>query len=219
MNASVDNSTALPRRATSWRMLADTATVGGFTTAAKVAGALKVILAARLFGAGDAMDAYLIAFLLPAFFLDILAVPLDSALIPALVELRENDSKARAGVLYSGVLAVTGAVLCLAALATGLLAGLILPALASSFAPPKLALTRQLLLMMLAIIPLSGLSAAWRAVLNSEHRFAYAAAVPSITPIAAIIALLASDTITGFSRWPAARWPAECWRPWPRASA
>ena len=51
-------------RSTSWRMLADTATVGSWTAAVKVAGAVKVILAARLFGAGDAMDAFLIAFLL-----------------------------------------------------------------------------------------------------------------------------------------------------------
>ena len=81
----------LQPRSTSWRMLADTATVGGWTAAVKVAGAVKVILAARLFGAGDAMDAFLIAFLLPAFFMDMLAGPLDSALIPALIELRQKQ--------------------------------------------------------------------------------------------------------------------------------
>jgi putative peptidoglycan lipid II flippase len=106
-----------PRASTSWRMLADTATVGSWTAAVKVAGALKVILAARLFGAGDAMDAFLIAFLLPAFFMDMLAGPLDSALIPALIELRQKQGKAAAEALYSNVLAAAGAGFVIAALA------------------------------------------------------------------------------------------------------
>src|ERR1700693_2870984 len=93
---------------TSWRMLADTATVGGWTAAAKVAGAVKVILAARLFGAGDAMDAFLIAFLLPAFFIDMLAGPLDSALIPTLIEVREKRGKEAAEQLYRTTLAAGG---------------------------------------------------------------------------------------------------------------
>ena len=179
------------RGSTSWRMLADTATVGGWTTAVKVAGAIKVILAARLFGAGDAMDAFLIAFLLPAFFMDMLAGPLDSALIPALIDLRQKQPKAAAEALYSNVLAAAGAAFLVAALAAAAVSGLVLPLLAPSFTPDKLALTRQLLLMMIAVVPLSGLAATWRAVLNSEHQFAYSAAVPLITPVASIVALLA----------------------------
>jgi putative peptidoglycan lipid II flippase len=178
-------------RSSSWRMLADTATVGGWTTAVKVAGAVKVILAARLFGAGDAMDAFLIAFLLPAFFMDMLAGPLDSALIPALIELRQKQAKAAAEALYSNVLATAGAAFLVAALAAAAVSGLVLPLLAPSFTPDKLALTRQLLLVMIAVVPLSGLAATWRAVLNSEHQFAYSAAVPLITPAASIVALLA----------------------------
>src|SRR5260370_37337143 len=89
-------SASLSRRFTSWRMLADTATVGGWTSLAKVAGAVKVILAARLFGTGDAMDAYLIAFLLPSFFIEMLSSPLDSALIPTLIEVPENKGRTAA---------------------------------------------------------------------------------------------------------------------------
>src|SRR5690349_25033045 len=100
---------APPRRFTSWRMLADTVTVGGWTSLAKLAGAVKLILAARLFGAGDAMDAYLIAFLLPSFFIDMLASPLDSALIPTLIELREKHGKEAAEQLYRSTLAAAGA--------------------------------------------------------------------------------------------------------------
>jgi putative peptidoglycan lipid II flippase len=182
---------AIEPRSTSWRMLADTATVGGWTAAVKVAGAVKVILAARLFGTGDAMDAFLIAFLLPAFFMDMLAGPLDSALIPALIELRQKQGKAAAEALYSNVLAAAGAAFVVAAVLAAAVSGIVLPLLAPSFAPDKLALTERLLLVMIAVVPCASLAATWRAVLNSEHQFAYSAAVPLITPIACIVALAA----------------------------
>ena len=173
-------------------MLADTATVGLWTATVKVAGAVKVILAARLFGAGDVMDAFLIAFLLPAFFMDMLAGPLDSALIPALIEQRQKRGPEAAVALYRSVLACAGASFLVAASAATAASGFILPLLAPGFAPAKLALTRQLLLMMIAVVPLSGLASTWRAVLNSEHQFAYSAAVPLITPLASILALLSA---------------------------
>jgi len=184
-------------RSASRRMLADTVTVGGWTAAVKVAGAVKVILAARLFGAGDAMDAFLIAFLLPAFFIDLLAGPLDSALIPALIELRQKQGRKAAQTLYQNVLAGAGAAFFLAAAAATVCCGFLLPLLAPGFGPDKLALTRQLLLAMIAVVPLSGLAGTWRAVLNSEHQFAYSAAVPLITPVASIVALLAAAKQSG----------------------
>jgi putative peptidoglycan lipid II flippase len=190
MKPAVEKIDAPQRRFTSWRMLADTVTVGGWTSLAKLAGAVKLILAARLFGAGDAMDAYLIAFLLPSFFIDMLASPLDSALIPTLIELREKHGKEAAEQLYRSTLAAAGAGLLLAAGVVAAASALLLPLVASSFPPDKLAHTRALLLLMIAVVPLSGLSSTWRAVLNSEHQFGYSAAVPAITPLVSICALL-----------------------------
>jgi putative peptidoglycan lipid II flippase len=179
-----------PRLLNSWRMLADTLTVGGWTAASKVAGAFKVILAARLFGAGDAMDAFLIAFLVPSFFMDILASPLDSALVPSLVELREQQGKARAEALYATVLTTVGAVFLVTALLAAACSGWLLTALAPGFPANKLALTERLLLLMMVVVPLSGLSCTCRAVLIAYHQFAYSAAIPALTPIASIVALL-----------------------------
>jgi len=181
---------ATARNSISARMLADTVTVGGWTALVKVAGALKVIVAARLFGAGDAMDAFLIAFLLPAFFMDMLAGPLDSALIPTLIELRQQAGQEAAATLYRSVLARAASALVCAAVVVALCSGLILPLLAAGFSPAKLETTRQLFLIMVAVVPLSGIAATWRAVLNSEHHFAYAAAVPLVTPVISIVVLL-----------------------------
>ena len=173
-------------------MLADTATVGGWTSAAKLAGAVKLIYAARLFGAGDAMDAYLIAFLLPSFFIDMFAGTLDSALIPTLIEVREKHGKAAAEELYRTTLAAAGTGLLLTSALVAAASALLLRLVASSFPPAKLAYTQQLLLVMIAVVPLSGLASTWRAVLNSEHHFAYSAAVPAVTPLVSILALLAA---------------------------
>lgn len=171
-------------------MLVDTLTVGGWTAATKVAGALKVILAARLFGTSDAMDAFLIAFLVPSFFMDILASPLDSALVPSLIELREKHGKEQAQALYATVLASVGGTFLITALVVGAGSGWLLPALAPGFGANKMALTRHLLLIMMLVVPLSGLSCTCRAVLNAYHQFAYSAAIPAMTPIACIVALL-----------------------------
>jgi putative peptidoglycan lipid II flippase len=179
-------------RFTSWRMLADTFTVGGWTAAAKLAGAVKLIIAARLFGAGDAMDSYLIAFLLPSFFIDMFAGTLDPALIPTLIELRERRGKHAAETLYRSTLASAGTGLLLAAAVVAAASALILPFVAPSFPPAKFAYTRHLLLLMIPVVPLSALASTWRAVLNSEHRFGYSAAVPAITPLASIVALYAA---------------------------
>ncbi|HUA20327.1 MAG TPA: lipid II flippase MurJ [Bryobacteraceae bacterium] len=188
---------AAARGLSGWRMLADTFTVGGWTAAVKVLGALKVILAARLFGAGDAMDAYLIAFLAPSFFIDVFGGSLDSALIPSLIEVRQKKGREAAEGLYASALASAGAAVLLAALVTAVLSGWLVPLLATGFAPAKLAFTRHLLLLMIAIAPLNALSSTWRAVLNSEHHFGYAAAVPMVTPLVSIAAILMAGRAYG----------------------
>lgn len=182
--------TAAARPFTSWRMLADTITVGGWTSAVKVAGALKVIIAARMFGAGDAMDAFLVAFLLPSFFIDMLAGPLDAALIPTLIEVRVEGRKNAAEELCQQVLGAVTAAFTVAAVVSISTSRWFLPLLASSFDPAKLVSTQWLLLIMIAVVPLTGISVTWRAILNSEYQFAYAAAVPLLTPLLSIAAML-----------------------------
>ncbi len=64
---------AAERRASHQRVFTNAALVGVLATGAKLAGAAKVMVTARYFGAGDQLDAFVIAFLLPAFFTDIVA--------------------------------------------------------------------------------------------------------------------------------------------------
>ncbi|HLX43568.1 MAG TPA: lipid II flippase MurJ [Bryobacteraceae bacterium] len=180
-----------PQGCVSLRVLRQMLTVGSYTALVKLVGGVKVVFTARAFGMSDGLDAYLIAFLLPSFVCDTLAGSLQSALVPTFIEIRERDGRASSIRLYQTVLGASAAVLFFAALLTGISAPLIFRLLASSFDSQKLALTQSLFWIMLPIVPVSAFGMTWRAMLNVEGRFAVPAMIPAVTPIAALIFLLA----------------------------
>ena len=169
-------------RSVNWRIFADTLTVGTFLTLVKLAGAVKVIAMARFFGTADALDAFLIALVVPSFVAEVAAGSLSPALIPTFIEVRDREGRAVAERLYSSVLLGSSASLAVLAGAMAIWAGSLLPLLGSGFHPDKLALTRKLFLLLLPWLPLSGLLCTWRAVLNAHERFALPAGAPVITP-------------------------------------
>src|SRR2546425_10777662 len=81
--------------------------VAGLTLATKVVALGKEMLSAAAFGTGDAMDAFLIAFLLPTFTLNVLAGQMSAALIPVFVGVREREGAAAAQRLFSGALVLS----------------------------------------------------------------------------------------------------------------
>lgn len=165
-----------------WR---DVCSVTGLMGIVKCAGALKLFVSARYFGAGDQLDAFLLAFLIPSFLADLLAGSLVSVLLPALIESKESHPQ-KAAQSYAAVLYQSTCLLGILALVMGLLSAPMLTVVASSFGPEKVQLARQLLLMMLPILPLSAMSNTWRSVLNSENRFRLAALAPIATPLLTI---------------------------------
>ena len=179
------------------KILANTAVIGALTVLVKLAGAAKVVVAAHLFGRGDEFDAFLIAFLIPSFIADTLAGSLIASLIPTLIHVRERDSDAAAHQLYSTILYGAVALLAIVAAVAALGSGIVVRLLGSGFSAPKASLTRALFLVMLPIIPLSGISITWRALLNSNEKFAAAALVPVMTPAISIVLLLAAGRTLG----------------------
>ena len=187
---------AAERRASHQRVFTNAALVGVLATAAKLAGAAKVMVTARYFGAGDQLDAFVIAFLLPAFFTDIVAGSFGSSFVPAFIRVRSDQGDAAARMFArTGLALVLGAML-----AVGLLLAAggpwLLPLLGSSFSPEKLRTTTSLFLALILWLPMSACIAVWRAVLNAHNAFALAAAAPLTTPLATIAFLYA-----GANRW------------------
>ncbi|HEX7287458.1 MAG TPA: lipid II flippase MurJ [Candidatus Angelobacter sp.] len=165
-------------------------TVGLIGLLAKAALGGKELVIAQWFGRSDALDAFLIAYLLPSFVMNLLTGALASALVPVLVETRHRQGREASETLVSNVAFISLIVLSAVALLLALLAPLYLPWLGSSFSPEKLLLTRKLLYVLLPWIVLSGMAAMASCVLNSGEKFALPALVPVVTPLVTILFIL-----------------------------
>jgi putative peptidoglycan lipid II flippase len=172
------------------------ALVGVLATAAKLAGAAKVVVTARFFGAGDQLDAFVIAFLLPAFFTDIVAGSFGASFVPAFIRVRSNQGEAAARVFARTGLALVLSAMLVVSMLLAVGGRWVLPLLGSSFSPAKLQITTSLFLALILWIPMGACIATWRAVLNAHNAFALAAAAPLTTPLATIAFMYA-----GANRW------------------
>jgi putative peptidoglycan lipid II flippase len=170
-------------------ILTQTLGVGAITIMAKTAGASKAVFLARFFGPSKELDAYLIAFLIPSLLCDALSGALVPALVPSLVEADRLDGPSSANAVYSYSLRRA---LLLMTLLAGALVGCIglLDALARPLGLGGLKLERELLLMMIPMLPLSAVNGVWRSLLNARKRFFVAAIAPVLTPLVIIGVLL-----------------------------
>ncbi|HZU31268.1 MAG TPA: lipid II flippase MurJ [Candidatus Angelobacter sp.] len=170
------------------------------TVVVKASTIVKDLAVAHSFGRSDNLDAFLFAFMLPAFVLNLIVGAVSTALVPVLVEVKQKDGIQAGQKLLSSVMAITGVVLCLAALLLASSAHLYLPYLAHSFSPQKQLLTRDFLYLLAPWLVFSGLSTFMASVLNAIEKFAVPAMVPILTPLAimACIALWRSPS-SGFA--------------------
>ncbi|MGD9722426.1 MAG: murein biosynthesis integral membrane protein MurJ [Pirellulales bacterium] len=223
-----------PAEASPWqlhgRVLANAAMLGVATLLVKLLALAKDWLVARNLGAGDELDAYLIAFLIPSYGAAVLGHSFALAFIPTYIQARRRDAAAVARQLTGAVLAAGTVLLLLVAVALALAAPLLLPLIGSGFGPAKLALAQALLYVMLGVLVLSGLSSIAAAVLNAHERYVATSLAPAAVPVAMIVAFaslgeryginsLAGGTLAGFALelvlLTAAAWRVDL-LPWPR---
>ncbi len=173
------------------------AVVAAFTSITMLGTIAKELVVAKWFGRADVLDAYLIAFLLPSFVVNLVAGSLNSALIPTFVQVRETEGREAAQRLFSGVMVWSLILLLAFSLLLGLLAPHYLPLLGSGFSAAKLALTRRLLYVSLPFVALSGLALTWTAILNAGERFGLPALLPVLSPLAIVFFLLLAGKAWG----------------------
>lgn len=172
------------------RIFAAMLTVGGLTLVVKAAAAAKELVVAYQFGTSDALDAFLIAFLLPQFVVELIGGSLNASLIPTYVQVREQEGREAAQRLFSSVMTSSIAFVAAASILMALLAAYVLPLLASGFSPDKLALTHRLYLLLLPMLLFCGLATVWKAVLNAGERVALGAVIPMVTSVLTVILLV-----------------------------
>ncbi len=172
-------------------------TVGCMTVLVKLVTVLKDVVLAHQFGTGDALDAVLIAFVLPQFVSSLIGGSLNVALIPTYIRARQGEGPEASQRLFSSIMIVTTACLVASSLVLALAAPAILPVLASGFLADKLALAESLYYILLGTVVLNGVGVTWGAVLNAGNRFALVAVAPVITPAIMVAAILVAPTAWG----------------------
>jgi putative peptidoglycan lipid II flippase len=171
--------------------------VGGFSIVVKLAATFKQLVIAYQFGTSDALDAFLIAYLIPSFAINVFAGSFSPALMPTFIQVREKEGMSAAQQLFSSVLALSILIIFLISFLLVFVFPYLLPIIGSNFNPDKQALTQSLFYMVLPIIVISGLTAIWACILNAGERFALAAFTPIMTPIMTIIALMLFGSLWG----------------------
>jgi putative peptidoglycan lipid II flippase len=165
-------------------------TVGGLTALAKVASAGKDVVVAYQFGAGDELDAFLMAFLIPSFAINLVGGSLNAALIPTYIQVRKQEGMAAAGDLYASVLLGSFFLLSVVSIILFVTGPFLLRLVAAEFSEEKLALTGSLYNTLLPCLLLSGLATTWGAILNAHERFSLAAIAPAVMALMTILVLL-----------------------------
>lgn len=169
---------SLTRRWRAWsgrsshrRVLAAGLTVGLFTGAVQIASLFKEVIVAGRFGTGDQLDAFFIAYLFPAFGINVLGWSLNSALVPAFVRIREKEGSAAAHAMLVGVTARMLALLLALSTLLAFTFPLLIRVFASSFRPAKLELTTTLFFLILPSLTCSAVAAIWSGILNALDDF------------------------------------------------
>jgi putative peptidoglycan lipid II flippase len=191
------------------RVLSRAAMLGAATVLAKLAALAKDWLVARQLGAGDELDAYLVAFLLPSYAVVVLAHSFASAFVPAYIRVWTSDGLATAQHLASRVITAGVGALAVVTLLLVTSGRYLLPLVGASFDAAKLELTLSLSYPLAGLVLASGLSAMLAAVLVAHERFAAVAIAPVAIPVGTLavfwtfderfgVHALATGTLVGF---------------------
>lgn len=175
-------------------LLRSTAVFSAMTLLSRIAGLARDMLQARLFGAGVAADAFVIAYRIPNYLRRIFAEgSFASAFVPVLSELRERGDREAlrdfvdhiAGALCAAVLVVSGVGM--------LLAPWVVAAIAPGTLdePEKYALTADLLRIMFPYLAFVSMTALAGSVLNSHRQFGLPAVTPVLHNVVVIAAMFA----------------------------
>ena len=171
------------------RILSAMVSVGAVTLVAKLAALGKDVVTASYFGTSDAMDAFLIAFVLPTFAINVIAGSLEAAVVPVYVRVRDHEGPQAARELLSSLLVTSTLLLAAMGIALLVVGPLLLPLLGATFVGEKLVLTRQLFFVLIPLVVVSGSGVVLSSALNANERFVWSASMPIISSVV-MLALL-----------------------------
>jgi putative peptidoglycan lipid II flippase len=174
--------------------------IGIATMTSRVLGLIRDQVLAYFFGAGDAMDAFRIAFRLPNVLRDLFSEgALSAALVPTFTRALAGSDNKRVWHLASNVINLLLIVSALVVTAGIVFAEPLIRLYAGGFeqVPGKLALTVRLTRLMFPFVAVVGVAAVLMAMLNALHRFFIPALSPAMFNIATILCAVALVPLFG----------------------
>ena len=171
--------------------------IGGVTMCVRVIGMLKEMVIAGFFGVGVAVDAYMLAMLLPGIALTSVVHSLPTAMMPAYVQERSGAGPEAASSLYTNVTSLAIPLLIGTCLFIYIVGPVIVTSVADDFPTEALNLIKSLLYCVAPIVIIAGWRLLLASLLNAEERFALVAVTPVLTSSAIIILVLTFAKIFG----------------------
>jgi putative peptidoglycan lipid II flippase len=178
------------QRSTNRSILLAAAIVGSMTLIVKAAAFVKDLIVAHNFGVSRELDAYLIAFVLPQFAINVVAGAFHTSLVPTYIEVRDREGQEAAQELFAAVMARALLILLACAVLLAVMGPVILPVIGSGFDSDTLSLSRNMFFMTLPAVIISGMGVIWGAVLNAHDKFALAALAPLAVPVVTLLLVL-----------------------------
>jgi putative peptidoglycan lipid II flippase len=175
------------------------------TLSSRLLGVVRDQLLAALFGAGNEMDAFVVAFRIPNLVRDLFAEgSMSAAFVPTFTRHLTLRGKADAWRLGNNVLTTLVAVTAMVVLLGIAFAAPLVTALAGDFAavPGKLELTVFLTRLMLPFLTLVAVAAAFMGMLNSLHHYFLPALAPASFNVATILCVVALTPLLSWAGWP-----------------
>lgn len=176
------------------KLLRSTLVVSGFTLLSRILGFIRDIAVAHAFGAGSAMDAFLVAFKIPNFLRRLFGEGAFShAFVPVLSETQTQRDATQVRDLVAHVAGTLGSVLLGISLAGMIAAPLVILLFAPGFYhhPEKFYLAVDMLRLTFPYLFFISLTAFAGSVLNTHGRFA----VPAFTPVLLNICLITAALV------------------------
>jgi putative peptidoglycan lipid II flippase len=174
-------------------------TVGAGAASVRVAAAIKDLAVAHRFGTGDAIEAFLLAFVLPVFLAGSFRSAFFSAFVPRFLEAEARRGREGAREALSRAMAVYLLLLTAIAVVLALAADPVVAVLAHAFSPDKRELTRHLLVLLAPFVVLDGTAGMFTAALYARKRYASAALISAIPPLVTLLAILGFSATWGVS--------------------
>jgi putative peptidoglycan lipid II flippase len=170
------------------------ASAGAATLTSRILGVVREQVLAALFGAGNAMDAYNVAYRIPNLVRDLFAEgAMSSAFVPTFTRHLATSGKESAWRLGNHVINALVVITVILVVLGMIFAEPIVGALAGAYrsVPGKLELTVFLTRIMLPFLTFVALAAAFMGMLNSLHRFFIPALSPAMYNVATIVCAFA----------------------------